>query len=62
MARNKQLQITLKRSTNGKLSVHKACVAGLGLHRLGQTVVVKATPENLGMIKKVNYLLTVEAG
>ena len=39
---------------------HRACVAGLGLRRIGHSVVVNDTPENRGMIERVSYLLRVE--
>ena len=60
MAKKKQIQVTLKRSTNKRLPLHKACVKGLGLRRIGHTVTVEDTPENRGMVNKANYLLTVE--
>lgn len=60
MAQNKQLKITLIRSLNGRLVRHKACVAGLGLRRMHQTVRVSDTPENRGMIRAVSYMLKVE--
>lgn len=56
----KRLKVTLKRSVNGRLASHKACVAGLGLRRMHHTVEVLDTPENRGMINKVSYLLAVE--
>ena len=56
----KRLSVTLVRSKNGRLASHKACVAGLGLRRMRQTVQVIDTPENRGMINKVQYLLNVE--
>ena len=56
----KQLKVTLKRSVAGRVARHQACVKGLGLRRMHHTVVVDATPENLGMINKVSYLLEVE--
>ena len=56
----KRVSVTLVRSKNGRLASHKACVAGLGLRRMHQTVQVIDTPENRGMIKKVQYLLNVE--
>ncbi|QBQ54676.1 50S ribosomal protein L30 [Nitrosococcus wardiae] len=56
------LKVTLVKSTIGRLAKHKACVAGLGLRRIGQTVEVIDTPENRGMIQKVSYLLRLEAG
>jgi large subunit ribosomal protein L30 len=42
------------------LQKHKACVAGLGLRRIGHTVEVEDTPSVRGMINKVNYLVRVE--
>ncbi len=56
----KALRVTLKRSKNGRLASHKACVAGLGLRKMHQTVEVIDTPENRGMINKVQYMLNVE--
>ena len=56
----KKLSVTLIRSKNGRLASHKACVAGLGLRRMHQTVEVIDTPENRGMINKVHYMLNVE--
>lgn len=60
MAAPKKLSVTLTRSKNGRLASHKACVAGLGLRRMHQTVEVIDTPENRGMINKVHYMLNVE--
>jgi large subunit ribosomal protein L30 len=60
MNKNNELKITLIRSPFGCLPKHKACVKGLGLRKLHQTVLVKNTPEILGMVNKVNYLLKVE--
>jgi len=57
---NKQLSVTLKKSIIRRKPAHKACVKGLGLRRIGQTVQVADTPENRGMIKRVFYLLSVE--
>jgi len=59
-AKVKRLSVTLVRSRHGRLASHKACVAGLGLRRMHQTVQVIDTPENRGMINKVQYMLNVE--
>jgi large subunit ribosomal protein L30 len=56
----KTLRVTLVRSTNKRLKKHKACVAGLGLKRLGHTVEVQDTPAVRGMINRVSYMLRVE--
>jgi large subunit ribosomal protein L30 len=57
--KSKQIKVTLIRSTNKRLSTHKACVAGLGLRRIGHTVTLQDTPEIRGMINKVSYLVVV---
>ncbi|MEM9532073.1 MAG: 50S ribosomal protein L30 [Pseudomonadota bacterium] len=56
-----QLKVTLIKSKHGRVPGHRECVQGLGLRRMHQTVVVADTPENRGMINKVNYLLRVES-
>jgi len=55
-----QVKITLTKSVIGRLPAHKACVAGLGLRRIHQSVSVEDTPCNRGMINTVSYLLKVE--
>jgi large subunit ribosomal protein L30 len=60
MSDTKQIKITLVRSLAKKLKNHQACVNGLGLRRMHQSVVVAATPENLGMVRKASYMLKVE--
>lgn len=56
----KSLKVTLVKSPIGRLPKHRACVRGLGLRRLRQTVEVEDTPQNRGMVRKVDYLLEVE--
>lgn len=53
-------RVTLIKSTSGRLKKHQQSVRGLGLRRLNQTVEVKNTPQNRGMINSVAYLLSVE--
>ena len=60
MTKDKQIKVTLVRSTSKRLASHKACVSGLGLRRMYHSVLVADTPENRGMINKVSYLLKVE--
>jgi len=60
MSQANDIKITLVKSVHGRLPAHKACVAGLGIRRIHQTVSVKDTPENRGMINKVSYLLKIE--
>lgn len=58
----KKIKVKLIRSTNKKLASHKACVLGLGLRSLGQTVEVEDTPAVRGMINKAYYLLQIVDG
>ncbi|MEJ2393608.1 MAG: 50S ribosomal protein L30 [Candidatus Thiodiazotropha sp.] len=60
MAEKKTMRVTLVRSVNGRLASHKACVKGLGLRRMHQTVEVEDTPCTRGMVNKVNYMVRVE--
>ena len=60
MAKPKELKVTLVKSKYGRLKKHKACVAGLGLRKMHQTVQVADTPENRGMINRISHLLSVE--
>lgn len=57
---DKSIRVTLVKSPAGRLKRHKACVAGLGLRRIGHTVEVEDTPSVRGMISHVHYLLQVE--
>jgi len=57
--KTKQLKITLKRSTIGRLYKQKATVRALGLRRLHQSVIHSDTPVIRGMINKVSHLVEV---
>jgi len=57
---SRQVKLTLVKSKFGRLKNHRACVSGLGLRRMHQSVVVADTPENRGMINRIAYLLLVE--
>jgi large subunit ribosomal protein L30 len=54
------IRVTQVKSTFGRLKNHRACVAGLGLRRIGHTVEVEDTPAVRGMINRVHYLVKVE--
>jgi large subunit ribosomal protein L30 len=56
----KQLKVTLLKSRYHRKPGHAECLAGLGLKRRHQSVVVPDTPEHRGMIRRVSYLLEVE--
>jgi len=55
----KQIKVTLVRSVIGTKADHRATVRGLGLRGVNSTRVLIDTPEVRGMIRKVEYLLTV---
>jgi large subunit ribosomal protein L30 len=56
---DKQVKVTMVRSTIGTKQDHRDTVRGLGLRRLNSSKVLKDTPEVRGMINKVDYLVTV---
>ena len=55
-----KLRIKLVKSRFGRIKKHAASLSGLGLRKINQEVVIDATPENMGMVNKVKYLLEVE--
>ena len=55
-----KIKVKLVRSPAGRLKSHKACVTGLGLRRMHQTVEVEDTPCTRGMINKVYYMVQVQ--
>lgn len=54
------IKVTQTRSAAGRLQAHKACITGLGLRRIGQTVELEDTPSVRGMVNKVAYMVSVE--
>ena len=60
MSDKKMIKVTLVRSLHGRLEKHKACLRGLGLRRIHQTVLVEDTPLTRGMANKVAYMVKVE--
>ena len=55
-----KFQVTLVKSTAGRLKAHQACVRGLGLRRMHHSVEVADTPANRGMLDRVKYLLAIK--
>ena len=53
---DKELTVKLTKSLIGSKDFQKSSVRGLGLFKLGQSVSVKDTPENRGMINKAIHL------
>jgi large subunit ribosomal protein L30 len=59
-AADKGLKVTLTRSVYGQLANIRNSVKGLGLRRIGHTVVVADTPSNRGMVNTASHMLKVE--
>ena len=55
-----KVKITLVRSTSGQPKRQKATIEALGLKKLNQSIIKEANPATVGMIKKVEHLLSVE--
>ena len=56
----KIVKIRLVKSAWGRLPKHRACIAGLGLRRVGSVSELEDTAAVRGMIARVAYLLEVE--
>ena len=56
----KKLRIKQVKSTIGRHYKQEEIIRGLGLGRLGRTVVRDNTPSIRGMVKKIIHLLKVE--
>jgi len=56
----KTIKVTQVKSSVARLPNHKACMLGLGLRRIGHSVVVEDTAAVRGMVNKINYLVKVE--
>jgi large subunit ribosomal protein L30 len=56
----KKLKITKVKSVIDRPERQKRTMEALGLRKLHATVEVEATPQILGMVKKVNHLVKVE--
>ena len=55
-----KIKLTLVKSLSGRLKAHQACAKGLGIKKIHRSIEVNNTPENMGMINKINYLLKIE--
>ena len=56
-----KIKITKVRSAINRTKNQKRTLEALGLKKIGQVVEHEDTPNILGMIKKVNHLVSVEA-
>ncbi len=56
----KKIKITQIKSTIGSTKRQKLTMQALGIKKMHQTVELEATPQILGMVKKLEHLLKVE--
>ena len=56
----KQLKVTLIKSTIGSLQKHKATVEALGLKKIRQFNVLPDNDATRGMVRQVRHLVSVE--
>jgi large subunit ribosomal protein L30 len=57
---DKSIKVTLIKSIYGQLANIRGSVKGLGLRRIGHSVVVADTPSNRGMVNAASHMLKVE--
>jgi large subunit ribosomal protein L30 len=57
---DKSIKVTLIKSMYGQLASIRNSAKGLGLRRIGHSVVVADTPSNRGMINAASHMLRVE--
>jgi large subunit ribosomal protein L30 len=55
-----KLRVTLVKSPVSHTERTRATVRALGLHRIGDSVEIADTPEMLGMVRAVRFLLRTE--
>jgi large subunit ribosomal protein L30 len=55
-----EIKVTLVKSLHGQLASIRNSARGLGLRRIGHTVVVADTPSNRGMVNAASHMLKVE--
>jgi large subunit ribosomal protein L30 len=57
---DKAVKVTLLKSIYGQLASIRGSVRGLGLRRIGHSVVVADTPSNRGMMNAASHMLKIE--
>ena len=55
-----KIRVTKEKSAINRTKRQKLTLEALGLKKIGQTVEHDATPNILGMVRKVNHLVSVE--
>ncbi len=55
-----KIKVTLVKSQIGSSQRQKRTLEALGIRKMSSTVKHEATPQIIGMVKKVNHLVSVE--
>jgi large subunit ribosomal protein L30 len=55
-----KLKVTLVKSMIGRPEKHRKVLRGMGLTKIGKTVVLEDTLSNRGMINKISHLVAAE--
>ena len=55
-----KLRVTQTKSTISQIARNRATVRALGLHRIGDTVEIPDNPATRGMVRQVQFMVTVE--
>lgn len=55
-----RIKITQVKSTIDRSKRQKATIEALGIKKLNHSVIKEVTPQIMGMVAKVNHLITVE--
>jgi large subunit ribosomal protein L30 len=58
--KEKKIRVTQIRSLIGEKPINHKTIEALGLKRIGHTREFQATPQILGMLRKVNHLVSCE--
>lgn len=54
-----KIKITLKKSLIGRPEAHRKIVVALGLKKTNSSVVQEDSPQILGMVRKIEHLISV---
>jgi large subunit ribosomal protein L30 len=55
-----KLRVTQTKSTISQIARNRATVRALGLHRIGDTVEIPDNPATRGMVRQVQFMVSVE--
>lgn len=55
-----KIKVTQIKSSIGRIPAHRKTLKALGLKKIGSSRVHDKTPQVLGMVNSVNYLVSVE--